>query len=86
MTFIARQILSFLAQQHFLYPGIFFGLKLTHHPATFFLMSSKSSSDGGARVLITSSACHVGRVCANDALFKAQVNRMLQGSTFKYLN
>ena len=84
LTFFARPRISFLAQHRLLYPGISFGLKLTRHPAKFSLMSADSQPEGGARVLITNSVYHVRRVRANNALFNAQVERLLQGTTLKY--
>ena len=47
-------------------------------------MSAVSQPDGGARVLITNSVYHVRQVRANNALFNAQVERLLQGATLKY--
>ena len=47
-------------------------------------MSANSQPDGGALVLITNSVYHVRRVHSNNALFSAEVERLLQGTTLKY--
>jgi hypothetical protein len=84
LSFMMRPRLSFMSQARLLYPRLAFSLKLSRNPASFCLTSDSANPNDGAKVVITKAVFHVRRMIANDSLYLAHAQRLLDGATVKY--
>jgi hypothetical protein len=84
LSFMMRPRLSFMAQSRLLYPRLAFSLKMSRNPASYCLSAASNTPNAGAKVIITKAVFHVRRMIANDSLYLAHAQRLLEGATVKY--
>jgi hypothetical protein len=84
LNFMMRPRLSFMSQSRLLYPRLSFSLKLSRSPASYCLSARDNAPNDGAKVVITKAVFHVRRMIANDSLYLAHAQRLVEGATIKY--
>jgi hypothetical protein len=84
LSFMMRPRLSFMSQSRLLYPRLSFSLKLSRNPASYCLSAADNNPNDGAKVIITKAIFHVRRMIANDSLYLAHAQRLVDGATVKY--
>lgn len=84
LSFFVRLRSGFLNSDRLLFPGYTLGIKLTRTSPNFCLAAASNNPGHGAKVEIHNCSFFAYRVKANDALFKAQMDMMLEGARLKF--